>query len=232
MQEVRYLNEGLMRSVKSKHQIDDFANRLPGYQFVFQPAMTYLTLSPPYAHTDEGLAIFSKFPILETSYERLTRNFSDPQDEHQRICLRALINTTSGPLNFFVTHMSLSEVARRRNVVEIWDFVSKYNEKIPQVLVGDLNEEPDSNTLDFLLGKIELSATTGDFKDAWQLLHGESKDGWTFTTLSDQPKKRIDFVLLRGLLDLYDIRVIENDPQKNGNDVPSDHRGLVATFHA
>jgi endonuclease/exonuclease/phosphatase family metal-dependent hydrolase len=123
--------------------------------------------------------------------------------------------------------MSLSEIARRRNVVEIWDFVSKYNgNNIPQILVGDFNSEPNSSSLDFLVGKIELSATTGDFKDAWQILHLNNQNDWTFTTLADQPKKRIDFILFRGNIDIQDIYIIKN----NENEVPSDHRGLVANF--
>jgi hypothetical protein len=32
--------------------------------------------------TEEGLAIASKFPILETSLLKLTRNFSDEEGEH------------------------------------------------------------------------------------------------------------------------------------------------------
>jgi endonuclease/exonuclease/phosphatase family metal-dependent hydrolase len=68
-------------------------------QFVFQPAMTYLDIkSYRFSHVDEGVAIFSRLPILESSFIRLSRNFSDREDEHQRICLRALINSTSGSL--------------------------------------------------------------------------------------------------------------------------------------
>ncbi len=47
--------------------------------------MTYHKPGDAYDHTDEGIAIFSKFPILETSFLRLSRDFSDSQDEHQRV---------------------------------------------------------------------------------------------------------------------------------------------------
>jgi len=181
-----------------------------------------------FSHVDEGVAIFSKLPILETSYLPLTRNFSDAEDEHQRVCLRALINTTRGPINFFVTHMSLSKSARRRNSIEIVNFANLHSR--PQILVGDFNDEPESEMLHFLLGKLELDGAIGDWKDAWLHVHGplKEKDGWTFTTLQQSPKKRIDFVLYRGDMQANDAKVVENSAHFATQ--PSDHRGLVVDF--
>lgn len=48
------------------------------YQFVFVPAMTYLNLnSRTEFHSDEGLAIFSKYPILNSTVRILSRNAHD-----------------------------------------------------------------------------------------------------------------------------------------------------------
>jgi len=59
-------------------------------------------------HEDEGVAIFTVYPILETSHIILTRNFSDPVDQHQRVCLRALIDTPSGNLTIIISIVLLS----------------------------------------------------------------------------------------------------------------------------
>ena len=228
-QEVRYTHQKNYRTTAETHQIDDLAQGLKEYQYVYQPAMTYLTNSydPHSDWTDEGIAIFSKHPIIESSYIKLSRNFSDREDEHQRLVLRALIEMPIGKVNVFSTHMSLSELARRRNVIEFWDFVNRYEGA--QIILGDFNCEPDSETYQFLVGNKEINGVTGNFKDAWVELHGndKEKEGWTYITLNENPKKRIDFVLYRGDLLPQSIQVLENDDK---NIQPSDHRALFADF--
>ena len=66
-----------------------------GYQFVYNTSMSYIDTQGRFSHVDEGLAIFSKFPIIESSFLRLSRNFSDREDEHQRGLLRAKIDLSS-----------------------------------------------------------------------------------------------------------------------------------------
>jgi len=228
VQEVRFTYDRPFASrVKSTHQIEDLANKLKNYQYVYQPAMTYHKPGDTYDHTDEGIAIFSKLPILETSFLRLTRNFSDSEDGHQRICLRAMINTSAGPINFFSTHMSLSDSARRRNALEMLEFMNNFT--LPQIIVGDFNDNPEGDLVQFLVGKISLEGKTGNFKDSWQELRGEDdmSTSWTYTTLQDDPKKRIDFVLYRGNdLLLNNIEIIQNNPFAKIQ--PSDHRGIYA----
>jgi endonuclease/exonuclease/phosphatase family metal-dependent hydrolase len=74
-------------------------------------------------HTDEGLSIFSLWPIVETSWTALSRDRDDREDDHQRIVLRACIQSPRGAkINFFVTHLSLSLSARRRSAVEVYPF--------------------------------------------------------------------------------------------------------------
>lgn len=55
--------------------------------------------------------------------------------------------------------MSLSESARKRNIVEILNFINKFSE--PHILIGDFNEEPDSTIINFLEGKTELNGLKG-----------------------------------------------------------------------
>lgn len=117
-QEVRYdFVEGQHQRIHA-HQVHSLAQKLPGYQYVYHAAMTYVSSFP--LHTDEGVAIFSRFPIKEwygcfifRSYQPLSRNFSDHDDSHQRGCLQALIETPVGLINIFTTHFALRY---RRNV--------------------------------------------------------------------------------------------------------------------
>ena len=70
------------------------------------------------------------------------------EDDHQRMCLRALIDVPGrGKVNFFVTHLTLSDAARDRTVAEIWDFV--------QNITHDMG--PDANVPNVLTGNISLS---------------------------------------------------------------------------
>ncbi|PRP81074.1 hypothetical protein PROFUN_11188 [Planoprotostelium fungivorum] len=224
MQEVRYQFDG--RS--SIHQITEITRELPEYQYVYHPSMTYLQQG---GHEDEGLAILSKWPIIDSEVLRLTRNFSDYADEHQRATLRALIKTPKGPLQVFVVHSSLSLSARVRNSIEMWNFMQSGRKGAPQILLGDMNEEPNDIPVDFLMGRRSLNGITGDFKDAWVEKHGREKDkeGWTYITLQQEPKKRIDFILYRGdQLTLKKTFVQLNPPPTEPQ--PSDHRALNAHF--
>jgi hypothetical protein len=82
----------------------------------------------------------------------------------------------------------------------------------------------------------------GNFIDAWKQLRpqvADTTEGWTYTTLQQEPKKRIDFILYRnskhssnnmehnnGQLQPTSIEVLADTAVK-----ASDHRGLHATFH-
>jgi endonuclease/exonuclease/phosphatase family metal-dependent hydrolase len=227
------------------------------YQFVFQPAMTYLNLqSYHHFHVDEGLAIFTKFPMREVSHKILSRDLTDSGDAHQRICLRALIEVPGcGLINFLVTHLTLSDPARERTVMEIEDWVNELSVNgTPAVLVGDFNTLPSSPSFKFLIGEQYLKEKTGSFYDAWTVKYpnanspsaNKEEKGLTFPTWNRE--KRIDFVLVReNQLQLKDIYLIGNltmpEPPlpitieakkqfeaKLQEQVSSDHVGLVAVF--
>jgi endonuclease/exonuclease/phosphatase family metal-dependent hydrolase len=83
-QEVRFQYEFSARSTIS-YQMEDLVLKLNAnkheYQYVYQPSMTYLNKMNPYSgRTDEGLGIMAKYPIIQTDYVKLTRNFSDFED--------------------------------------------------------------------------------------------------------------------------------------------------------
>jgi hypothetical protein len=206
---------------------------LPGYQLVSQPAMSFGEADHEYHQ--EGLAIFSRWPILNSSYILLSRDPNDKGDFHQRICLRALVDTPIGPINFLTTHLSLSPAARKRSFVEIGDFAHQLTPvAAPVVLTGDMNAVLDEEN--------RVLTEVFDFEDGWKSVHGDvpEQDGWTFS--SWEPRSRIDYILTLGLRPLtFTIEGKEGELQgalaavggvqdMKGTMYPSDHWFPVATY--
>ena len=205
------------RDEGGRNQAEQFAACLPDYRFVAQPAQIDVEVD-----RWEGLAIFSRLPIASTDHIELSRDPSDPRDNHQRIVLHAAIDTPVGPLHIYDTHLSLSREARQRTVREITAFVGHH--ATPAVLVGDFNEIPAQEAI----GHITQEA---GFLDAWPALHPEDS-GLTFSAANPytntDDSRRIDYVFLR--LDesarLGSCSRIADRPAPEGH-CPSDHYGLV-----
>ncbi|TDH72395.1 hypothetical protein CCR75_002750 [Bremia lactucae] len=249
-QEVRY--DGVFGEPGNHAQVKHLADRLPGYQYVYQAAMSYINSDMPYERIEEGPSIFSKNSIVKTDYLLLSRNPNDPNDLHQRLCLHAVIDYPNwGLIDVYVTHLSLSERSREQTMVEIWDYM-RQGEGKAQVLLGDLNSEPQSLGIRFLSGTAELLGQTTDMKDAWLEMHAEAEPRsldpndrmHKFTFPSDSPSKRIDFVLYRGEVQVKECEIIGQKPTKDTEEFPnhvgmthvsspiyaSDHRGIIVQF--
>lgn len=84
----------------------------------------------------EGVAIFSRWPILETRHLFLSRDGSDRGDFHQRVCLCAVVATPYGNVSFLTTHLSLSQKARVRSIAEIGQFANE----VPQCAWHQCND--------------------------------------------------------------------------------------------
>ncbi|XP_071793410.1 uncharacterized protein [Asterias amurensis] len=223
-------------------QVEQLANHLPEYQYVYQPAIAYEHDS--LERKEEGLAIFSLHPILSHDFILLSRDMNDGHDSsHQRICLHAAVDTPYlGIVHVFVTHLSLSKAARDRSVVEIWKFMSRFNG--PAVLLGDLNAEPQSNCIRFLRGEVEIdNVKTTRLQDAWLINNkeprvgrkvyakNEARDtGLTFNTLHENLVKRIDYVFVRLPEDMQMTSISLVDDGKRGNMAASDHLGLKVSI--
>ena len=110
---------------------------LPEYQFVFQPAMSYP--EQVFIRVEEGLAVYSKFPIETHDYILLPRDRNDRDDVHQRIVLRVVVRTPYGPLQVLVSHFALTEQARDRAAVATWQYMTKFDP--PQVTRKKRKEE-------------------------------------------------------------------------------------------
>ncbi|RHY30490.1 hypothetical protein DYB32_004279 [Aphanomyces invadans] len=226
------------------------------YQYVYRPAMAYTNDQNPLEHVEEGPAILSKHPIVASDYILLSRVVDDPNDAHQRLCLHAIDVPQWGLVDVYATHLSLSERSREQTMVQVWEYIQQ-GVGVTQVLLGDLNAEPQSNGIQFLQGKATLHGHRTNLVDAWLHVHKDeptpnSKRPFdiqhAFTFPSDDPVKRIDFVLSRGKgravrCDVFGQAPTSdtaNFPKDNGmlsqdGDSPvyaSDHRGVVATFAA
>ncbi len=197
------------------HQAMQLA-RLTGYPFVhFQPAHRL-------PEKMLGQAVLSLHPIVAVNSLPFPRDRNDPHDTEDRVFVWTQVALWDDKVEFCVTHLSLSRVARDRSVRKFSEWLRQRSDA-PKILVGDLNDTPDSPPLGFL-----LSEAKPPFADAWQIVHG-SDAGFTFP--SHAPKERIDYVLFTppGAFFLDEIRLIGTTPDTDGN-YPSDHLGIVATL--
>uniref|UniRef100_A0A7S3V086 Endonuclease/exonuclease/phosphatase domain-containing protein n=1 Tax=Aplanochytrium stocchinoi TaxID=215587 RepID=A0A7S3V086_9STRA len=247
--------------VQYRHQMSQLTSVLipMGYSYyVFQSAMSYYGKQEFDAdeRTEEGVAIFSKFPIVSTSYKLLSRDKGNPLDEHQRIVLHARVDVNGYIVDTFVTHLSLNKESRFRSALDILDFANKtqmvtYRQQPPalQVIAGDLNAEATDDSIRMFQGLMVYNGTRSMFKDAWlehfkeprprsYKFHDMRK---AFTFPSDEPKKRIDFIFYSGhSVTIRDAKLIGLEPEEKqrgkkqvGMEMPnsalyaSDHRGLL-----
>ena len=231
--------------------------------FVWQPSMLYFNPQNLGQRVEEGAAIISKYPILSTDYMLLPRFLDDNDDrQHQRVSLHAkILIPTYGIIDVFTTHLSLSENARIASVRALWEFIEanaasnektygdlleKRNMKSASILLGDLNSEPQSYDMQYL---------SKHLTDFWLVKNTEpeprSKDPelreHAFTFPSDDPKKRIDYMLGYNFDIKKDFHSIEllgqsasedtrNDPGHGmlDSDSPmwaSDHRAVMLTIN-
>ncbi len=163
----------------------------------------------------EGIALFSRRPIasqsmIDLQYGRpaiLDRIDLDPDVE--------------GPELLFVDthlHNTGGDEVRRPQMQAILDAIAA--EAGPVILTGDLNSTPTSETY--------AAAIAAGFRDA-----GEDA-GFTSpirlvksATVAQTTKQRIDYILVRGPIEVLDARLAFDQPAPNGL-YPSDHLGLFA----
>ncbi|XP_070539900.1 uncharacterized protein [Ptychodera flava] len=223
-------------------QLHHLVKAMPNHQFLYQPAMTYV--EDIFGRTEEGLAIFSRFPISSHDFILLPRNTSDPDDFHQRILLHAEVEIpVFGRVHVFLTHLSLSEEARDRSVTVIWEYMQRFSG--PAVLMGDLNAEPQSKAIRFLSGTAVINGMqTKGLYDAWTMLHPEPRPGndgtyarneardlgLTFSTLNRHLQKRIDYIFVRNADNFKLNNMSLLDDGKRRLHAASDHLGLLATL--
>lgn len=175
-----------------------------GMHVVFGRAMDYDS-------GEFGVAVLSRWPVTATRVHPLT--ISIPPELSQRAYEpRTLVHVTAetpdGPVHVLTTHVDHNgdAVFRQMQLMQLLAYIA---DGIPPggrvILGGDLNARPEA---------VEIRALGTAFEDAWQRCG--TGPGHTFR--SDDPDRRIDYVLLRGVR-CTSARVLGS--------VVSDHRPLI-----
>lgn len=170
-----------------------------GYHVAFAPASDFgerLTL---------GNALLSAHPI-----ERVD-SFALPGAEtgETRSLLYAEVRLPQGVLPVFVTHLNWKlhhgsvRVQQVRFIVDrVAELCPTRSDRLPPVLMGDFNAEPESDEIRYLGGLSTIEGRSVYFADVWKYA-GEGP-GYTFdrgnrfAALACEPPRRIDYIFVRG----------------------------------
>lgn len=171
---------------------------LPG-QGVAEPSESTPTpLDAQYGH-----GLLSRWPILQTHLEFLTRN----KDE-QRVLLFATVETELGKLQILSTHLSHLESdrpAQAKELVKAARRLAKTGE--PTLLLGDFNDAPDTRWIKSLQKK-------------W---HDADQDQSRLTFPATDPRIRIDYLFVANAHWQTAATVIDEREA-------SDHRPVIASL--
>jgi endonuclease/exonuclease/phosphatase family metal-dependent hydrolase len=198
----------------------------------FGPAFTYES------GDQFGNAVLSRFPLYDA------QTFALPGSDARSLHF-ARVETSFGPLPFFVTHLSWKfdeGYLREGQVRGIADALPRVHAAgdLPAVLVGDLNAAPDTTEIRFLTGKHALDGRSVFFTDCFDRV-GEGP-GFTFdpprnphAALTFEAPRRIDYVLCQGPDDRgrglpISARVVLCEVHRDevGELAPSDHYGVLS----
>jgi endonuclease/exonuclease/phosphatase family metal-dependent hydrolase len=205
-------------------------------------------LRPGMDEGQEGLAILSRWPILEDRVLQLP----EARATEARILLSARLETPAGPIWFHTTHLHYKlddGIARERQVVAIDAAIRAMGREVtdpPQILCGDFNCTPDSDEMRFLRGLHTLEGKRTHWQDAWARLHREPvpgqgpAEGITWSSENEQTRplrsldldRRIDYVLVttrkkdgRGTVCRCEVVLTDRD---DAGVCASDHYGVFA----
>src|SRR5262249_18516178 len=142
-------------------QAHELAALLGGYEVYFVPAR----IEP--SGECEGVALLSRYKARKVEGERFS---FDPKDTLDSFGPRAAVAATfalrSGAVDVFVTHLTLSEKARKRNVPELLSFMGKIRDASGSrgaILLGDFNALPS----DPAIRPLEETAAPAGWQDTW-----------------------------------------------------------------
>lgn len=190
-----------------------------------------------------GNALLSRYPILESVVVPLP----GAESGETRSLLFCRVETPHGQLPVFVTHLNWKlhhGAVRLRQIQFIVDEVMTRapvdSSKLPPVLMGDFNAEPESDEIRFLRGLATIDGRSVYFSDAW-IAGGDDGPGATFdrknrfAALSHEPPRRIDYIFVRGPDRKWRGEPMETRlvfTQSENGVWPSDHFGLVTDIAA
>ena len=210
------LQEVLSPSVDGRSQAHELADLIGGYHVDFAPGKIRAD------GTCEGVALLCKNGIRERSVESLTLDPTDFFDRAgQRVVLCAMLDLPSGPLDVFVTHLSLSRRARERTAFELMTFAARERTRSGShgaVLMGDLNAQPAES----IIGALETCGSRwgGPWTDTWKSANGNRGRGATWPAIA--PFRRLDYIFVQPA-PTWSVCTCDLEPVSG-----SDHRGLLA----
>jgi endonuclease/exonuclease/phosphatase family metal-dependent hydrolase len=225
LQEIRYhptYNATLLGSLSNflgassknfeRHMLSDLLELIPEYRFShWQPGMKYKD------GFVEGLAIVSRYPIVETEFEKLGKN---EKDGNKRICLKAQVAHPAHNFLFYTTHLTYAKIGQVGQTTKLMKFINRTAaHEVPQILTGDMN------ILKNFQAPLSILVSQDSLKDAWRSANGEEKG---FTHPSWNPKQRLDYILYRHLPDPCLCSV--SGYAMNKENWPSDHCSVYADF--
>ena len=227
LQEVRQVPE------KIPNQAATLAEKL-GMHHVYETAQ-------PWGGGDEGLAILSRFPIVESDCRELPYF----EGRSRRVCLGAALQSPGGPVWVFTTHLAFrleDGLLREQQIVAASAFVEAHRNEQASMLCGDFNATPDSDEMRYLRGLATLQADSGPkrtyYQDAFAVCN-PTVAGHTWTAenpytdqLSWFPSRRLDYILVtpqrsNGVGRIHKSRVVCTEADERGVRC-SDHYGVLA----
>ncbi|MCU9613008.1 endonuclease/exonuclease/phosphatase family protein [Caldibacillus lycopersici] len=182
-----------------KDQVRELADIL-GYHYVYGANGNLPPAKGRVENRQYGMAIFSKYPIIESKHTKLTA-----LEKPNRGILYAKINVNGKALSIFNTHLSLSTRSRLMEVQEINELTKQVEG--PKVLLGDFNTSA-------LRKEFRILLTGGKWIDTF----AKVKDAQTFP--ADDPDRRIDYILISSSITASQQRVIRSQA--------SDHLAIMS----
>jgi endonuclease/exonuclease/phosphatase family metal-dependent hydrolase len=206
-----------------------------GMALVYAPATAL-------ASGEEGLAILSRLPVLESRHVELPFAVSD----ERRIAIGVALAVPGGEVHAFVTHLSYrlrDGVKREAQAAAVDRFAAQLqaDRGAPRlaVLMGDFNATPEHDEIRFLRGLHTIDGARGQWQDAWAVAH-PGDPGFTWAKRNPGTERlawlgrdrRLDYVFVSPLLrdgrgEVLDCRIALDRPSDDGL-FGSDHFAVVA----
>jgi endonuclease/exonuclease/phosphatase family metal-dependent hydrolase len=202
-----------LQEVRSGPAVDDTSQAA---QIAHDLAYTQVFL-PTAEEGDEGLGMLSRHQIVDTYVIQL------PWQD----ALHAVIACPQGVMDLIVCHLTpRSEEAQIMAAGVIQDYLEGLPQGRTVVVVGDLNAEPDSQTVQLLTAPHASSAHPRPLRNAWRVAN-PSVAGPTMP--SEAPTSQIDYILVGDGAEVLHAERLGMQPDRDGF-YPSDHLGVVATL--
>ena len=214
-----------LQEIRKSKKLGDMMEDLRSELSSDYPYSGYAT-GETYKGSEEGLAFFSKLPLVSQEDFKLT--LGSGSDSNHRVCIRVTVRLPNDDnLSLYLAHFSYDRKQQMSNAKEIKKFALQTSDP-PRILLGDLNIYND-----YVAPIKELSRMHDDkilFQDVWKVYDPFARDdrkGFTFP--SWKPRNRADRILMNGPgISLSKAEVLGQVDKKE--DAYSDHLALVATF--